>query len=463
MHKTMKGSSLLLILGIASLMSATAVAEEDSLPSVDCVLMLRKARIAELKEDFATQLKQLQLAEHTCHESVLSLTELLRYDHLHHLPKAESDRIHTALDERLRSAAETLPLARLRALAADPDAGASELEALLSSLEKTTAEAERPNVRMLRLQSELEVRTGDPASARQTIERILAVAPTEELRWEGLTLDQMLGNWERVVTTLRGLIDEDDSLAPEIHLMLIEALAHLGRVDETLQEAQTLVAAEQGANGQWAAIIVHELLPVAYSVYDSDPAAAERLWRQLRKLDPDNAVVRRTIAWLFADDDEREELLAEDGPQSDRNDVDSYSLLEMGAQRLAAGDFEAAIEPLEKAVKLDPDLEAAWYNLGLAGVQLKRWGLVERAMKEALRINPNRSESVFQRGIALFHLERCSEAVPVLERALTMDATRYQSWYFLWRCYNDLHEPAKADEAYANYKASAPEAPATAQ
>lgn len=58
----------------------------------------------------------------------------------------------------------------------------------------------------------------------------------------------------------------------------------------------------------------------------------------------------------------------------------------LGDAALASGDFKEALESYEKALAIDPELIAAWYNRGLTLQQLGREGAAQRSFGEALRL-----------------------------------------------------------------------------
>ena len=84
------------------------------------------------------------------------------------------------------------------------------------------------------------------------------------------------------------------------------------------------------------------------------------------------------------------------GPEVDYHNVEPLSDLtamalyysNRGAERMRAGELEAAVEALELATRLDPELASAWGNLGVGLRRLERWEDAEEAYRRALEIDP---------------------------------------------------------------------------
>lgn len=73
--------------------------------------------------------------------------------------------------------------------------------------------------------------------------------------------------------------------------------------------------------------------------------------------------------------------------------------------------------PGDQAI-LEPDNPEAWYNKGMALYRLERYEEAVSSYEEALRLRPDDPEAWYNKGIALSDLERVDEAIQALCIAL---------------------------------------------
>lgn len=99
----------------------------------------------------------------------------------------------------------------------------------------------------------------------------------------------------------------------------------------------------------------------------------------------------------------------------DPNDPDKLTLL--GQMFGDAGAFVDALEPLKRAVQLDPNSFEAWHNLGVSYFRLERYGEARAPLERAVALRPEFYGSVVLLGATLYMLGEDDLALPVLERA----------------------------------------------
>ncbi|MDQ3282743.1 MAG: tetratricopeptide repeat protein [Acidobacteriota bacterium] len=95
-----------------------------------------------------------------------------------------------------------------------------------------------------------------------------------------------------------------------------------------------------------------------------------------------------------------------------------------GLALLLRGDLKQALQSFDRALSLDPALEAARFNRGLAWL---RSADNAKAVADLQQIyandqSPLRGDAAYHLGIALDRLGRAKEAEAALDRALTLDA-----------------------------------------
>jgi tetratricopeptide (TPR) repeat protein len=99
----------------------------------------------------------------------------------------------------------------------------------------------------------------------------------------------------------------------------------------------------------------------------------------------------------------------------DPNDPEKLVLM---AQLLGEhGAFDEAIDPLERAVKLDPGSFDAWHDLGLTYFRMKRYADARQPLEKAVALRPDFFETLNLLGATLYMLGDDRAALPVIERA----------------------------------------------
>jgi Flp pilus assembly protein TadD len=96
---------------------------------------------------------------------------------------------------------------------------------------------------------------------------------------------------------------------------------------------------------------------------------------------------------------------------------DSRRLILLGELYSGNGAFADAIEPLQQAVKLDPESFDAWNGLGVSLFRLKRYQEALAPLRKASSLNPQYFSTLTLLASALHALGDDAGALPVLERA----------------------------------------------
>jgi Flp pilus assembly protein TadD len=99
----------------------------------------------------------------------------------------------------------------------------------------------------------------------------------------------------------------------------------------------------------------------------------------------------------------------------DPNDPEKLTLL--GQLFGDAGDFTDALDPLTRAVQLDPGSFEAQHDLGLTFFRLQRYSEARQPLESAVALRPDFYGSVVMLGATLYMLGDDEAALPVLEHA----------------------------------------------
>lgn len=449
---------------LAALVLAPApdlLAGAADLPPVESVRMLREARLAHRRGDVEAELAKLRAAAERFPGEITVVRALLEYHRDHGLPEAEERRLRILLRERLADEETPPSFADLRRIALDPDTGDDLLREIdrhvasrLSGPEGTGEGA----VDLLRLLAEIRLRLGRDGEAATALASLWQRSGDTAVAWKLLHLRLRLDDVEGALELMES-VDEMRELFPERHIVL---LAAAGRFDEALEALDRRLAGAAGdrvgaalpppVESDWVPRSLIE--QVAWALRDAGrDEKAEALFRRAAALDPNDAELEAVLLHLYASDEERAAVAAE----VDRvwqEETNFRRLFDEGTQRLVAGDADGAYDLLDRAVGGLPDLEAAWYNLGMAAYRLERWARAAEALGRAAELNPERSANVFFGGVSLFHLERCTEAVPMLERALALDPERTDAHYYLAGCLTTLGRAEEAERHRRAYSGS---------
>jgi Flp pilus assembly protein TadD len=109
----------------------------------------------------------------------------------------------------------------------------------------------------------------------------------------------------------------------------------------------------------------------------------------------------------------------------DPNDSEKLTLL--GQLLGDAGAFTEALDPLRRAVQLDPKSVDAWHNLGLTYFRLQRYREARVPLQTAVTLRPEFYGSVVLLGATLYMLGEDEAALPVLERAQRLNPADTQT------------------------------------
>ena len=105
---------------------------------------------------------------------------------------------------------------------------------------------------------------------------------------------------------------------------------------------------------------------------------------------------------------------------------------EKGVERLQKKDIAGSLDRFTEATNAFPDYYEAYYEIGLANLELRRADEAEQALQRAIDLSGGRyAEAQFALGALLCERQAYSEAEQVLRRAIEVDANSWKGHLFL--------------------------------
>lgn len=438
-----------------SLANMVAAAE---LPPLECVALLRQARVAAVSGDAAKELALLKKAGDRFPDEMAPLHALLDHHTRSPLDPTVLKEVQDQILKRLEREPPP-PLGVLRLFRLGQEVDRSTLEAIAAHLEKRSQKAPDDHQVLSHLGYVL-VRLKKEAEATIVLEQLHKLKPPRGIDWPLYHAYVRAGRFADATLLIGQGIDTDVWMRPRY----IALLGKAGKKEEQVKQAEIYLAElalpqtlgnqpdmpalpqrdsfvsseadllEQRINNS------NELVVIAWDLYDAGQnALAERYFRRALEFHPENEAARKPVLHLFASDQERAALAAEQKEFWQKAE-DPVALFQEGTRLFSAGDVQGAFPLLKKAMTSMEyrNTEAAWYNLGMAAYKLEQWRDAADALVKAGKLNSNRPQSALFAGLALVKLNRCAEAVPQLERALRLDPSKVTAHHHLGDCYLKL-------------------------
>jgi hypothetical protein len=128
--------------------------------------------------------------------------------------------------------------------------------------------------------------------------------------------------------------------------------------------------------------------------------------------------------------------------------VKARHAFEKGVERLQKKDIEGSLDRFKEATHAFPDYYEAYYQIGLANLELRRGNEAEQALQRAIDLSGGGyADPQFALGALLCDRQEYSEAERVLRRAIEVDANSWKGHLFLGQALfgqNRLEEAEKS-------------------
>ncbi len=430
-------------LGCATAAGAGASATAEPLPSVACVAVLRSASSARLDGNSTRERERLEVALAACEDPLPALVRLLALHRRAPLPAEAHERLHARLAALVADPGYRLTLGVAEHLVGEKDLDPATLAFASEQLAaRVGASGDRPEPAALRALANVFARQGRDPELVSTLEALRRIEPANDVSWWLAETYARLERWPELAALLRSLVQGG---ARHLRLAYLESLARAGFADDTIALLGQLEAeaAAGPIEGQRAFASVWVI--TAWRLVDAGRTAeAEALFRRAAALAPDLEAPRLALLHLYGSAEERTAHLSA-LETSYAAETNPNRLLQMGTDRFTSGDYETAYDLLRRAAPAFPDLEAAWFNLGMVSYHTKRFPEATTALGRAHELNPGRAASVFFRGLSHVALEQWRSAIDDLLAALALDPTRTLAHYHLAVGYARLGDLAAAE------------------
>jgi len=163
-------------------------------------------------------------------------------------------------------------------------------------------------------------------------------------------------------------------------------------------------------------------------------------------LSPDNVVVLRHLVVEATKADNGQAALDAASTLASRSPDNPDDLYLSGAAMLQQNAASASTV-LEKYVALRTDNPKAWMGLGMAYVQQKRYTDAQAPLERSLKIDPNIAESEYELGIVAKNVGTSDEAIQHFQRAVKLQPRYAKALWSLGNLYLQSGELQKAQES----------------
>ncbi len=256
-------------------------------------------------------------------------------------------------------------------------------------------------------------RTGNPDKAINLLQRGIQLDPQSAVSYAGLAEAYHFKNHESADPQWTKLAADNASKAIALDGDLAEAHIALGMVNTD--------------NG--------------------DLASAIKEFRRAIQLDPKNSAPHRYLGAAYASQGKKDEATAELQRALALDPKDWRTFMEIGVEAYNAGRYKEAAANWEHVAQLEPDDVRVLVNLGAVYHALGRDDDASSALQHALEIKPN-ADVYNNLGTIRYYQGKYDLAAAAFEKTVALNANDYNSWASLGDAYRQLHNQAKANQAY---------------
>ncbi|MGD9850571.1 MAG: tetratricopeptide repeat protein [Nitrospirales bacterium] len=253
--------------------------------------------------------------------------------------------------------------------------------------------------------------------ALEAYEKVLGQAPQSlDVRWSKWSLLVRSGQADLAIEEFQRIASVDTQ-NPLVHLRLAQELRTLDRLEESVKEYELASALVPELPG-WRLSLARALFDVLQ--YEEARKEVEVVMRMVSRGSPVEIAARNLLMIVYGATKERgrrfQPIYSPDGSSSDHKE---WGLIRNQAWELYAnGRFQEAEPVLRQVVNLRPTDYRATYELGVTLMELGQYEEAVQFLQKAIDLGPISGtlseiflDSVFRIGQSLVHLERWEEAM----------------------------------------------------
>lgn len=230
----------------------------------------------------------------------------------------------------------------------------------------------------------------------------------------------------------------DFPVTPPIMLRLMEATANQSAV------ASILISVE-AATARWDGELQRPRLKNATFRKDS-PGPPFRHSRRTSRMASVNELLSAAFAQHRAGNLPLAETLYRQLIAEAPNSADAWHLL--GALYVQAKRPAEAVEPIERAIALDPDNPTFYSHLGAAYGELGNHEQSLKHLRKAVQLDPNAATAHYNLGTALRNAEQIEPAIESFRRSAALDPKASETHFNLANALRDLKRYGEAETSY---------------
>lgn len=234
----------------------------------------------------------------------------------------------------------------------------------------------------------------------------------DQLLNDGIALAKA-GQLNEAINTFQLAVDTEPG-RPEFHFNLAVALEHAGHFDLAEVEYKTAISFE--TDGYTSARWNFGILLSEQKRYSE----AIQIWRQLVKLDPENADLFVRIGDAYMDLEQYAEASEEYRTAVSISPNYAFAHNKLGMSYANRGLDAKAVASYENAIEIDPIFIEAYVNLGISLDQIGMFEGARVAYESALRIAPNDADAYHNVAVSLAWQGRGREADSMYRKVIEL-------------------------------------------
>lgn len=110
----------------------------------------------------------------------------------------------------------------------------------------------------------------------------------------------------------------------------------------------------------------------------------------------------------------------------------------LGAVYFDSGRIHDSINAIQQAIKIEPNDSDAWYNLGQCYRDLEQYSDAITAYQQAIAITPNYTDALFKLGRSHDNLGHTQDSITAYQQTIKIDPNYFDAWNNLGTVYDDI-------------------------